>query len=567
MLLSTAKNPPNKSGELLTTRDLICVFFSLKTNWSMFYINGDIIAVKSLEEFKTELQGIADDIAEKDRAGKGLRAVVFINDLDVLRSILPDGQEQNARRKKNDVTYTLEFVTERLVFRNFNVIFNRRAQAVKKIFPDIPICQGMAKFIKSLGLPLKYCRYSLAYVSKRKFYEDIKADLWEDTKEHRRILRDVQTYKDMQCGNQGGALSSFEGSGDVRFEILRGVISYDKKSAYPSYFVQDKFFPIGRIDRIVGNVQYRIGILRGLIRRRSWFKIVAESAEEIPAFKLFRDVSYKERYVYGIEFWDYHTMRDAGLDMFAPLTADGVKFRLYGTRETGYMPDCFRRKIVQLYDQKNALPKNSAEKFLKKTQLDMIYGKGLQKYEFADDQSVFKKYVMRGENFLTPAMSMHVVSGMRHEILKIAWHFAALGELIALDTDGVKTDGDEAATKEFFEMMNDYIRQKNRDAGFDSDVGIWDHEYTAEKFMQFAPKVYAYSACGETVCKFAGIQERHLKKYIRSIDGDPFEVWAREGIHAQTCGGWYYIPDVGFLEKVVPFVIDREVSEDAGTDD
>ena len=91
MLKSTAKNPPNKQGDLLTTRDLIFVYYDLKTNWSMFCINGTVRGFKSIPEFQTELQGIAEEVAEKDRSGKGLRAVFFINDLDIVRAILPDG--------------------------------------------------------------------------------------------------------------------------------------------------------------------------------------------------------------------------------------------------------------------------------------------------------------------------------------------------------------------------------------------------------------------------------------------------------------------------------------------
>ena len=152
---------------------------------------------------------------------------------------------------------------------------------------------------------------------------------------------------------------------------------------------------------------------------------------------------------------------------------------------------------------------------------------------------------------------MHVVSGVRHEVLKIAQHFCT--ETQAIDTDGLKLSGELSEIKSFFDAMNQYIIDENRKAGFDSDIGIWDYEYTAEKFMQFAPKVYAYQpAGGRLVCKFAGISERHLKRYLRSIYGDPFALWAASGIHAQTCAGWYYLTDTGFFEKIVDFIIERE---------
>ena len=540
-------------------QDLICIYFDMKTNWSMFYINGSVRGFKSLDEFRSEIDGIAVEIGEKNRSGKNLKAVVFINDLDVVKMILPDGQASNSTKSKNGVRYTLEFETDNFQFRNFNIIFNNRTQRIQKLYPDLPICAGMAEFIKSLGLPLKHCRYSLAYVSKRIFYADIKSELWEDTKQNHRMIRDLQTWRDMQAGNQGGALSSFSGASDIRFDILYDIGSYDKKSAYPSYFIRDKYFPVGRITRITGNASYRLRILRGLIGRRKWFKIVINCAEKIDALSLFRTASKKDCFEYGVEFWDYYTMKDCGIDLIPILTAPGVTFRLYATEKTGYMPDCFRRKIIELYDKKNALPKNSAERFMIKTQLDMIYGKGLQKYDFKCNRDVIRKYTLRGENFLTPAMSMHVVSGVRHEVLKISARFA--GDCIAIDTDGVKIDmytaGEDTVT-EFFDAVNDFILDENCAAGFYSDIGFWDHEYTAERFMQFAPKVYAYQEPDESpVCKFAGISERHLLKYLQQLDGDPFEIWHRYGINAKTCNGWHYLPDVGFLENVIDYAIER----------
>lgn len=558
MLLSTKKNPPNRCGNLLTTRDMICIYYDLKTNWSMFYINGNISGFKSIGDFRSEMQGIADEVAEKDKAGRGLRCIAFINDLDVISAILPDGQDSGAKKKKSDITYTLELVTERMVFRNFNMIFNNRTQRIQQLYPGKPICEGMALFIKSLGLPLKYCRYSLAYVSKRIFYQDIKEELWADTRAHGRILRDVQTYSDMQAGCQSGALSAFSGSHDIRFKLLHDVYSFDKKSAYPSYFVQDKFFPIGKIERIVGNEPYRLRVLRALLATSQWFKLIIESVEEVEELRNFRNINQKKGgFLYGVEFWDFHTLRDAGVDVIEILSRENIIFRLYGTKKTGYMPDCFRRKIVQLYEEKNKLPKNSPEKFLKKTQLDMIYGKGLQKYNFQTDQEVFKKYVLRGENFLSPAMSMHVVAGMRHEMLKVADIIGA--EVIAIDTDGFKGCGNLERAKKIVDDLNAFIIEKNRAAGFETDCGIWDFEYFADKFIQFAPKVYAYQVVDESpVCKFAGISERHLKKYMQQINGDPFETWERDGIQAQTCGGWYYLPCIGFLEKKVDYIIKKE---------
>lgn len=555
MLLNVYQDKPYKIDGMELCKDTICIYFDLHTNRSMFYVNGTVRGYKSISAFRDALDDLAREMWRKNRKKANRKLLVFINDLDVMRMILPDGQQSQAKKRKAGQTYTLEYITEFFVFRNFNIIFNNRTQKITGLYPKFLICEGMAAFLRSLDLPLKDCRYSLAYISKKIFYKDIKAELWEDVKHHRRILRDLQTYQDMQCGNQGGALSSFEGAADIRFQLLHYVHSFDKKSAYPSYFVRDRFFPIGKIRRVVGNVDYRLRQLRRIIHKCDWFKIVIDADSEQENLRLFRDASDMERYLYGVEFWDYQLMIENGIDIFPIL--EKQKFRIYTTEKTGYMPDCFRKKIVELYEEKNKLPKDSAERFLIKTQLDMIYGKGLQKYDFKSDQEVFKKYLLRGENFLTPAMSMHVVSGVRHEVLKIAQNFCA--ETQAIDTDGLKLTGELSEIKAFFDAMNQYIIDENRKAGFDSDIGIWDYEYTAENFMQFAPKVYAYQTeGGRLVCKFAGISERHLKRYLRNIDGDPFALWAASGIHAQTCAGWYYLTDTGFFEKIVDFTIEKE---------
>ena len=543
MILSIAKYPPHHCGDIQILRDKITAFFDMRVNWWQCCINGNIKAGKDADSFQALLSEISAEISSKSRAGTKRKAVIFINDLDCTRMILPDGQKTTAKKVKAGIEYSMEYDTDSIIFRNFNILFNNKTEKVMKMFPGYPCCVAMQKFLDMFDLPLTDLRYSLAYLTKKTFYKDIKSDLWENTRMHRRILRDRATYNDMQAGNQGGMLTSFSGDNCILFQILKNVASFDKKSAYPSYFITDRYFPVGKVIRVTGAENYRKLQLADAIRKKQWFKIVIECELSDPEMQIFKTPGAG---LYGIEFWDYRVLQKCGIDIFALLT--GKKWRLYRCTFTGYMPDVFRRKVIQLYERKNAIEdKNDPERFLIKTQLDMLYGKGLQKYDFATDQDVFKKYVLRGENFLLPQMSMHVVAAMRHELLTVAGYFGA--DCFAYDTDGVKIRLDDPGQldkeSEFFAKINGYIMDKNKAAGFVSDIGIWDHEYTARRFIQFAPKVYAYEdSSGKVTCKFAGVAERYTKKYLGDKTPDEiFDMWERHGLDLQTCAGWMYVPE------------------------
>lgn len=554
MLLPVSKNPPHKCGKVYLLRDIITLYFDLRLNWWQSCINGTLKAGKDADSMRKYLAEIEDEMMKKNRSGQIRKAIIFVNDLDVVRCVLPDG-ETTSRRKDKKLEFSLEVESDHFVFRNFNILFNRRTEKVAEMFPHMALSRSMSEYIKSFDLPLSQIRFSLAYITKKIFYKDIKAELWEYARENHLILKNPDYYADMQAGSQGGALSMFKPE-DLQ-KIFYGVLSFDKKTAYPSYFVKDKYFPIGKIVKINLMPHKRIEQIRYRLAAGKWIKVVIEPEEEIEELRNFR--SPKKR-LYGLEFWDFAILEKCGIDFYKIL--EKYPFRLYISEKTGYMPECFRRKIIELYNLKNAERcKSSPKRFLYKTQLDMLYGKGLQKYDFKTRRDLFKKYVLRGDNFLQPQMSMHVVAAMRHEMMLVVGHFGA--DCISFDTDGAKIVGDPGEIAEFFEKMNGYIMIKNEEAGFPSDIGIWDFEYEAERYIQFAPKVYAYQVVDECpVCKFAGLSERSLRKYLEKIEGDPFEVWQRDGIQTETGGGWLYIPEIpGFLEIKQKYCIKKDDSD------
>lgn len=563
MLLPISKNPPHKIGDLHFLRDIITVYFDMRINWWQACTNGIVSADKDVETFENYVENLKAEIIKKCRKDEKRRAIIFINDLDVTHFILPSGEKTQATKTKAGITYSLEYNTEFFCFRNFNIICNSKTEKVAQLFPGKPLCAAMSDFIKMFDMPIINIRYSLAYITKRVFYQDIKNELWQDTVKAHRIPRTRQLYYDMLAGSSSGLLSSFS-DGENIFKVLHSIGSFDKRSAYPAYFVHDKYFPIGRVYEVCGTDSFRTASMRDAIRRGQWFKIVIDSDSEIEELKMFRDVgklaAWYSEFVYGVEFWDEKILQKCGVDLAE--TINGKKFRIYRTEKTGYMPQCFREKIVYLYNIKNAIKdKNAAQRYLIKTQIDMIFGKGLQKYDFLTDADVFRKFVCRGDNFLLPQMSMHVVSAMRHELLTAAAHFS--GSVTAFDTDGIKIDFakmDKNAAIEYFEKMNEYIMEKNRAAGFYCNIGTWDFEYTAENFIQFAPKVYAYKDETGLKCKFAGVPERFLKKAIKNVPCETlFEKWENEGLSIEIGAGWCFLPERKiFIEQKTNYEIRKE---------
>lgn len=63
--------------------------------------------------------------------------------------------------------------------------------------------------------------------------------------------------------------------------------------------------------------------------------------------------------------------------------------------------------------------------------------------------------------------------------------------------DSAQTDGpqtikvkDTPEARNYFENQNNIIRQKNIDAGFESEIGTWKLESEDEQFISFGPKQY-----------------------------------------------------------------------------
>lgn len=477
------------------------------------------------------------------------KLVVFVNGLNAFRVAAleryPDAEEKGLKRQGKD-TLRLQIETSRFIFRNFDSLANSAPRKVAEMFGTVNILEAMCKLLDLLaeGKPWPRLRWSLAYQAKKAFYKDMRGELWEWMKEHKVLFRTLEHYKDMFAGSKSGFLllyATAEHKEKLR-TMFHNAESWDKKSAYPSVFISDEFFPIGAPVRIT---KEKVKLLKECITGRKWFKIVVESKKRIPEFDLFEGTPEAGERRYGIEVYDWRTLTellDVPVNRIKEIL-NGTYWKLYIVPETGMLPECFRRKIVQCYEEKNAIQdKSDPYRFMLKTMIDMIYGKPLQYKGFKSIRQVNRFYIGRGENFLMPQHSMHAVSAVRYEIMKV---IKAIGsDCIKWDTDGIVCKRGNARV--IFEAINEEIRAKNKLAfGYispiETDCGVWDYEGCGA-FMPLSAKSYLFRPeGGKLVFKHCGIQDRDVKQYLAEIEEDVFEHFKTEKEIQARAGFLYYL--------------------------
>ena len=488
------------------------------------YIHGRFYGIDGDRRFKGEGFEKMFDELRRIRAARLVhfrshepQLLVIVNDLNVFSVLIEDfcGDAQSTGQKEhNGAAHKLEVRTEDFLFRSFNFIANSRPEALCDFFKVKNPVQAMLLFYRSIAGKKKLyrMRWSLASITKKNFFQDIRGELWEAMKEEGIFFHAMLHYRDMFAGSKSGALLRFDDPERGFRKILHGVQSFDKKSAYPSVLVNDPYFPLSRPVRVV---QGKAEALRNAMQQKHWFKLVIRTDKDFPELRPFRDPDDKE--LYGVEFYDMMLLKEVlgvPAKRFAEIL-NGSQWSFYTCKHTGYLSDAFRKRIVSLYIQKNAISdKSNFYRFTLKTQLDIINGKAIQKKPFRTLKEVNKYYTGRGENYLLPQHAMHAISAVRYELMKLV---KLLGSgCIAYDTDGIKcTDGS------VFAAMNELIQLRNERAGFpQSDIGLWLHEWSADRFLQLCTKSYMYETEGKLTVKHAGITDADFDRYAETVEGD-----------------------------------------------
>ena len=201
-----------------------------------------------------------------------------------------------------------------------------------------------------------------------------------------------------------------------------------------------------------------------------------------------------------------------------------VDFRLYFSAKTDYINKLVRDKLVYLYNKKEELPKESFERYITKTEIEMIYGKGIQHYDFNEITEIQDHYKGRGCNYLTPEMSNHCIAKVEYDMYKAIYN--TNNEYF--DTDGIKVENTKESI-DYFNSENEKIMMMNKKAGYDTDIGTWKFEGKADRMLIFTPKIYIFESDGEITFKAAGVNKEYKDRIIKSIKGDKIEFLRRKG--------------------------------------
>ena len=478
--------------------------------------------------------------------------LVIVNDLNVFSVLVKDflGDAQSVGSKSSfGSVHTLELRTAGFLFRNFNFIANARPEQLCSFFEVNNPAQAMVMFFDKLAGDRKHyrLRWSLANITKKDFYHDIRGDLWKEMKKEQIFFHSFQHYQDMFSGNKSGALMRFDDPARGFRKIIHDVSSFDKKSAYPSVFVNDDIFPLSRPIRVMKD---KTAAIRNAIQSRHWFKIVIRTKEKIPELVPFRDPDDSD--LYGVEYYDLMLLKNV-LEVNPQQLSEILnrsEWRLYTVKHTGRLCDVFREAVIKAFILKNAiLDKNNFERFTRKTQLDMMFGKAIQKKNFVNVKQVNKYYTGRGENYLLPQHSMHAIARVRYEVMRAVKLIGPAA--IAFDTDAIKVQG----STDIFKVLNDEIMMANAAAGYpDSEIGLWLHEWTAQRFLLICTKSYMYDD-GEIHTKHAGISDSDFQRYADKVHGDLMQHFTEPRILKSKGKYLYSSKDKKFIRTVNDFTL------------
>lgn len=474
-----------------------------------------------------------------DVINMNVNTICFINNVKLFSNIYPGGEKPERDYKRKNNTDILTYKYGKCELRSFSALFGMtQIKHLITMFPDCSVTQAMEKYIESFGDP-KDVKCTLALQAQKKFYEPIGDELWEERKALKKFYWDKQTYDDMMIGVKAGLLSH---SKSTYFE---DILMFDKRSAYPSVMVNDNKFPVGHIISIgKGSSAIKINKLKQLLKEDVWCKVVVDC--KLDGFPRWHDSDAEKS---GFEYWNLKLFINIGVfDKFIEELSQH-DFRLYRSSMTDYLSFSFRKRIVEVYTEKEQEVKGTIQRHLKKTMLDMLYGKGLQKQEFTEIWQ-YQRDMRRKRKmcYMVPEFSNHCIARVEYEMFKAI----RKTDQVYFDTDGIKVKNTKEAI-EYFENENKRILQANKDAGFDTNIGTWDFEGNCSRFLVFSPKVYVYEKDGKIEAKTAGLCEEYRELQLNNIKGDKFKYLRENGIKIASPSYMYTDGDVKVIypwEKV-----------------
>lgn len=423
-------------------------------------------------------------------------AKVFINDVNIIAELIPDGTIDGVKMMNDESKEYIRYLVKECTLESFSVKCpsDWNPEILKQIYGSDTITDGMIEHIEHMG-GLRRLSKTIASHSVKIFFSDIKDELWKDKRSKKAYINTVKEFNMLHAGCKKGCLTK-----PKELKKHDNVTEWDIKTAYGAAFVCDNKFPIGK-QRITSDVKKFISELKkGNNVKFVCYKKIPEIEDAV------RD--------YGLSFWDDHNKMTA-LELYdiidiKRLGVDfGMIFKKYNCTyitydETGYTNRVFANKYVDVFEEKNYYTKGTPERSFVKAQTEHVYGKAIQKRDFADDIEVVRHYRGRGENYITPQMANHASACVRHQIFQAIFD---LGEdVLYFDTDGIKVKENER-TRSYFERKNIELKEQMRLAGFeDTLLGTWEDE-KFDEFIAVRPKIYVTRKDQEISITAAGMDD------------------------------------------------------------
>lgn len=471
----------------------------------VYFIYIDIINKKFQIYDGSEVKNI-NGLRFLDYVNLSKKTICFVDSCKKASQIYVGGTTEAICKRMTGSDYSI-YKYGNVEFRSFGAIFAMQdIRCLYDMYGKDHVTVLMEKYISSFGDPTKV-KYTLAHNAKKMFYEPIKDHLWEVKKEKKQWYYDFDTYKDMMASNKSGVLTM------VYSKYYEDILMFDKRSAYPSVMVNDPLFPIGKIVRVGGSDrEYKIHKVLEYLLKKQWFKVVFNGKINGLSDHWYDSKADKT----SLEIYNIFTAKLMGKWNDVINALNKYDFTLYKTQETGYLDKEFRDRVIYIYNMKSQYKRETFERFIEKTKLDMLYGKGIEDHFFEDIYDV-QKYQKRtrGNSYMTPEMSCHCCAAVEFEMYLTMTNT----EFVYADTDGIKVTNDKKHI-EYFNKMNEIILHKNKLAGYDSDIGTWENEGIAKRLFIFAPKQYVYDDGEQIVKKIAGMQKTILDMLSSGIKGD-----------------------------------------------
>lgn len=449
--------------------------------------------------------------------------VCFCSKVDVVVKCYPGGKRlndndwQHFNKGKDCMEYKYGNTTFRSVV---PFIAGKKVETLREIepnTPETPITVCISNYLRQIKEDVSKLRFSLALNVTKQFFADIRDELWTETKLNSHYFFDFQSYKDARTGCKAGVLCA-----DKR-KRYGNLLMYDKKSAYAGALVHDTKMPVGKMRKIsTEDKDHAARYIQKAVDEKKEIKVVFDSPEKpiLPnQFYLWYDFR-DEAYAFNTD--DIVSVIRLGYyPQFIKFFYE-LPVRMYYWRDdvkATRTAKAVREKLFDAFEQKEALPKQSFERFIRKTELSMINGKAIQfKGNIQTFDDVKREFCGRGEHYITPEMAYHVIARVRYELIKAV----CATDAVYFDTDGVKVPNNEKNIA-YFENENEIIRQKNIDAGRDSDIGTWAFEGETTDFVLLSPKNYAYKTIdGEVVLKLGAMDYKTRDYLLNKVGNDRF---------------------------------------------